>query len=70
MGHENGAAGRDGWAIPKELPCGCPLVNKSGGRIITHAIKLKDGTRVCRCGRRWKFRLQLDEFKELGLYAE
>jgi hypothetical protein len=61
---------RTGWGVlPKALPCGCRLRNKTGGIVMTHAIILKDGTRVCKCGKRWGFFFELKEFGELGLYA-
>lgn len=48
------------------LPCGCPLKNAQGARILTHAVTLNDGTFMCKCGRRWVRSLESGGWKELA----
>lgn len=61
---------RTGFAVvPEALPCGCKLKNKQGAGVQSHAIVLKDGTRICKCGKRWGFFIEARQFGEIGLYA-
>lgn len=55
--------------VPGSLPCGCKLKNKQGAAISSNAIVLKDGTRICKCGKRWGFFIEVRKFGEIGLYA-
>lgn len=41
-----------GPKIPKELPCGCRTSLDGGGS--NQTFRLKNGNRVCRCGRVYK----------------
>lgn len=54
---------RGAWKLPRELPCGCPLTNKQGHRIYTHAIKHRLGGWICKCARFWHY---YDRFMEVG----
>lgn len=61
--------GKVAYRIPYDLPCGCRLKNNIGQRICTNAITLQDRTLVCRHGRRWGFRVEVQEFHDVGYYA-
>lgn len=66
---ENGKSFRTAMSLPGSLPCGCRLKNRQGGNIAQDAIMLKDGTRICKCGKRWGFVLKVKQYEEVGLYA-
>lgn len=52
--------------MPPELPCGCRLKNAQGAWILGRFAptkRLDDGTRACRCGKRWRLEKRFVEVK-------